>query len=104
MAERDLHKEFDVLKKDLGKLQEDLKRLTETGGSVASDAVAAAKAKLEAETEQLVQRLREVGGEARHRSKQVLEDVEHKVEEQPLTALATSFGIGLVLGWLLSRK
>lgn len=104
MADRDLQKEFDQLKKDLGKLQGDLKDLTEAGSAVAGETVTQARERLEAETQRLIARLQESAGELKGRGQKVIEEVEHQVEEKPMPTLLTTFGVGFLLGWLLSRK
>lgn len=104
MAERDLQKEFDALKRDLNRVQTDLKKLTETGGEMASEALQSARAKLEEETQRLIERLQITATEAKVKGQQALHEVEHQVEEHPMASLLTSFGVGFLVGWLISRK
>jgi ElaB/YqjD/DUF883 family membrane-anchored ribosome-binding protein len=104
MAERDLQKEFDVLRQELTKLQEDLARVAEQGGTVAVDAAAVAKERLEDEASRLIARIQEAAESAADKGKHVVADVERRVEEQPVSSALTALALGVVVGWLMSRK
>ncbi|MDZ7704911.1 MAG: hypothetical protein U5L04_10555 [Trueperaceae bacterium] len=104
MADRDLQAEFDQLKNDIADLQKDLKSLGKSGNDAANDAVSAARERLEEETQHLIDRLQGTAGEMRGRGEKVVSDVEDQIGDKPITTLLASFGIGFVVGWLLSRK
>jgi ElaB/YqjD/DUF883 family membrane-anchored ribosome-binding protein len=104
MAERDLQKEFDGLKGELSKLQEDLARVAEQGGTVAKDAASVARDRLEEETQRLIERIQDAAEAAASRGKDVVADVERRVEEKPVPSALTALGVGLVVGILLARK
>lgn len=104
MAERDLQREFDVLKQELTKLQEDLARVAEQGGTVATDAAYAAKDRLEEEASRLVARIQDAAEDAYERGRHAVKDVERRVEEQPVSSAMTALALGVVVGVLLSRR
>lgn len=100
MAERDLAKELDELKKNLKDLQE----TAASSGSVAGDAVEALRGRLESEAERLMAKLRGAASGAAETGERALHNVEGKIEERPFASVLTVFGVGLVVGWLLGRK
>jgi ElaB/YqjD/DUF883 family membrane-anchored ribosome-binding protein len=104
MAERDLQKEFDGLKLELTKLQEDLGRVAEQSSTVAKDAASVARDRLEEEAQRLIERIQEAAEAAGARGKDVVADVERRVEEKPVPSALTALGIGLVIGIILSRR
>lgn len=104
MAERDLSKEFDVLKKDMTELRSDLRKLVESGGDMAGDAVQAARVKLEQEAERLMERLQGAAAGVKGQGGKMLHDMEDRIEDRPLASVLTTFGVGFAIGWLLGRK
>lgn len=104
MAERDLQKEFDELKSELGKLQDDLSRVAEQGTTVAVDAAVAARDRLEEEAQHLIERIQEAAETAASKGKDMVADVERRVEEKPVPSALSAFGIGVVIGIILSRR
>ncbi len=104
MANEELNKEIESLKKDLKSVRDDLGRLREVGTSAAEDAASTARERLEQETNRLLERLQAAAQDAGGRGRRVLDDVEHEMEERPMTTLLASFGIGVVVGWIFSRK
>ncbi|HET9027615.1 MAG TPA: hypothetical protein VFN07_08835 [Trueperaceae bacterium] len=104
MAERDLAKELDELKKNLKDLQKDLHETAASSGSVAGDAVEALRGRLESEAERLMAKLRGAASGAAETGERTLHNVEGKIEERPFASVLTVFGVGLVVGWLLGRK
>lgn len=89
MAEQ-TQKDFDAIRKDLETLRADMDALTK---SQADDRVERARAGLH-----------EAGESVRRNARQLRESVGGQVEERPLTALLSAFGIGMVLGTLVGRK
>ncbi len=104
MAERDLAKELDELKKNLKDLQKDLQETAETSGGVAGDAVDALRSRLEREADHLMAKLQAAAGGAAESGERALHKVEGKIEERPLASVLMVFGVGLAVGWLLGRK
>jgi ElaB/YqjD/DUF883 family membrane-anchored ribosome-binding protein len=104
MADRDLNKELDGLKKDFSELRSDLRKLAETGGAVTGDAVSAARVKLEQETEKLMGRLQDAASGVKDQSGRMLHGMEDRIEDRPLASVLTTFGVGFAIGWLLGRR
>ncbi len=100
MADQKIDKELESLRKDMKTLQEDMKKAVSSGG----DAVAAARAKLEAEADRLMQNLSSAASGVREQGSAMLDNVEGRIEEKPLTSVMMTFGIGFVVGWLIGRK
>lgn len=104
MANDELKTEIESLKKDLASVRDDLKRLSAAGSDVAEDAVGNARKRLEEETNRLLSRLQDAAEDAQGRGKRALDDVETELEKHPMTTLLSSFGIGVLVGWIFSRK
>lgn len=100
----ELKKEIESLKKDLASVRDDLKRLSAAGSDAAEDAVGTARQRLEDETNRLLERLQSAAEDAQGRGKRVLDDVENELEKHPTTTLLSSFGLGVLVGWIFSRK
>ncbi len=104
MAERDVAKELDELKKALKDLQKDVQDVAKSGGRLAGDEVDALRSNLEKEAERLISKLQGVASGAVESGEKVLHGVESKIEERPVASVLTVFGVGLAVGWLLGRK
>lgn len=85
--------DIQALQTDLRQLRADFASLTETMRDLVrhSGTEAAAKA-------------RESGEKVWAEAKKHVDTVSHEIEEKPLTAAATAFGIGVVLGLLFARR
>lgn len=104
MANEDLKKEIESLKKDLASVRDDLGRVSTASAGAAEDVVGSVRERLEQETDRLLARLQDAADEAGVKGRKVLDDVESELEERPVTTLLSSFGIGVLVGWLVSRK
>jgi len=104
MAEKNLETELEQLKKDFSQLQQDIKELGKTTSHTATDAATVAREHLEEETQKLLASLRGGADSAATRSKYAIHQAEDQVSDNPLSTLLGSFGVGFVIGWLLSRK
>lgn len=104
MAQNDLQDELAQLRKDLDGVRSDLAKLAKTSGSAAESGVQAARERLEAETEQLLERIRTAADSAGEKGRSMLHGVEQEVGEKPLSSVLTAFGVGAFLGWIASRK
>ena len=92
MAEQ-TQKEFDALRKDMETLRADMNALTDSLHDLLGEKVERAKTSA-----------RQAGERVQNQAQQVRDTVSDQVEERPLTALFTAFGIGMVLGALFSRR
>ncbi len=104
MADRDVAKELDELKKALKDLQKDVQDVAKSGGRLAGDEVDVLRGKLEKEAERLMSKLQGVASGAAESGERVLHNVESKIEERPVASVLTVFGVGFAVGWLLGRK
>jgi len=104
MADRDIAKELDELKKALKDLQKDMQDVAKSGGRLAGDEVDAFRSKLEKEAERLISKLQAAASGAAESGERVLHSVESKIEERPVASVLTVFGVGFAVGWLLGRK
>ncbi len=100
MADRDLQKEFDALKKDLGALRGDLASLVDQGGDVAAEA----RRKLEEEVRDLKSRIGEGAAAVKEKGVEMVGAVEDSISDRPLTSVLTAAGVGFLVGWLLGKK
>lgn len=104
MAEKNLESELEQLKKDFAQLQKDIKDLGKSTSSTATDAASVAREHLEEETQKLLASLRGGADSAASQGKHAIHQAENQVSDHPLSTLLGSFGVGFVIGWLLSRK
>lgn len=104
MADTDLTKEINTLKRDLDQLQKDFGKLAEDTGNATKQAASAATAKLEEEGQALLEKIRAAAHTASETSSKAVSGVQERIEEKPLVAASTALGIGFVLGMLISRK
>ena len=102
--EKDFNKEVDSIKDDLKKLQADLKRLTDASTEMGADLYNTAREKLEIEANKLMEHFQETAGDVKGQGKKVMQDVEQRVEEKPVSSVLMTLGIGFALGWLIGRK
>lgn len=103
MAERNLDKEFDALKGDIGKLREDIATLASSIGAIAGEQAGATGAKVREGAEYVRTQAGEAAARGRARAEQGAQAVEHQIEEHPFTSVAVAFGLGMVVGRLMSR-
>lgn len=101
---RSIDKEREAIRKDLEKLKNDFIKLSKSSVDLAEDKALEARQKLEAEFERLIARV-QGGAEAMlEQGQELVKGVSEEVEKHPLSALLTSFGLGMLVGWLLTRK
>ena len=89
MANEDVKK----LSDDVGELKAGFSHIAETLSDLVKQRGQEAKARLEATAE-------DTWAEA----KEKFEGVKQKIHEDPVTAVATAFGIGLIIGFLFGRR
>ncbi len=100
----DVQHEIDSLKADLKSLRDDLSELSKAGGKAAGDSVQAARESLREEADKLIERLKKTASTVQEEGEHVAGQVRDEVTEKPLPSLLTAFGVGALLGWLVSRK
>jgi len=93
MADPKYSEEIDSLKSDVKALRDDLARLVGAVGDDLEEQGEAARAEARRRLEA-----------ARARGQSALDDIESRIERNPLTALAAALGIGFLIGALLGRK
>jgi ElaB/YqjD/DUF883 family membrane-anchored ribosome-binding protein len=111
MTTREVRREVESLKKDLDRLQDDLRKITQRGGSAArsasSEALEGVKGAAAGVLQQGSERAKEFYHDAsdavRDRGEDLVETVVERVEERPLAAVLLTLGAGFALGVLLTR-
>jgi|SRR5690625_2946698 len=107
----DSSKELDALRKDIDQLKKDLKAAAGDSGEL----MASMREQLEDEAEQIMDRMKGVAGSVganvrqaadtvAGQGEQALHSMETQISEKPFSSVLVTFGAGLALGWLLSRK
>ncbi len=91
-----LRAEFEKLRDELASIRE---MLATSGADMLSGSRAAAESRLASLQEQVGRLATEVKGQGN----EVLQRLDHKVQERPLTSLAVAFGVGLLAAQLFRR-
>lgn len=89
-----------ALREEIEKLREDLGALRDLMSGISQDAKRAAKVgahEAKARVEDAAHRAKEVG-------KHTAENIEQKIENNPLAAIGIAFGVGILLGVLMRRN
>jgi ElaB/YqjD/DUF883 family membrane-anchored ribosome-binding protein len=93
MEERAMRRDVDALKEDLGQLRSDIGGMTENLVGRAREGVDVAR-----------ERVGEALGTAQERGQEYLKNVQHQIEDRPITSVFVALGVGLVIGGLFFRK
>ena len=93
MAERDVSREIDAMKKDLESMRASFDKLFDRFEGGASEM-----------TEGLKDRLAEGYEKTREYTHSVAERAREKVSERPLVSVATAFGVGLLVGKIMAWR
>ena len=88
--------EIDAVKDDIGALRSDIEKLLKT---LAKDAKAKSQETMNAARENI----NEYAHAAKERTKEGVAITEKKIEENPFTSVAAAFGVGLILGRIMSK-
>ncbi len=104
MGEAAVRVDLDAVRADVAQLKQDLVVLAEDLGSVAKDRAQRARERVEERLTDLKDRTSSAAHSARVRGKYAVRQVEHTVEEHPLASVGIAFGVGLLVGALLSRR
>jgi ElaB/YqjD/DUF883 family membrane-anchored ribosome-binding protein len=85
---------------DAGTLAEDARALMSATADVAGEKVSEARRRLAAALE----RAKEIAGRVREKAVEGAKATDEAVHEHPYQAMAVAFGVGAVLGYLVSRR
>lgn len=92
MASAAVDKDYEELRAEMQQLRQDLAQVTATMKKIVGDGADLASGRIKA-----------AAAQGRAKAKEGAEAVEAQIEEYPFTSVAISFGVGLLLGRLLSN-
>jgi ElaB/YqjD/DUF883 family membrane-anchored ribosome-binding protein len=95
-----MSKETQSVNDDMGQLAEDAQALMAATADVAGEKVGDARKRLAAALE----RAKEIGGAVRDKAIASAKAADQTIRENPYQAIAIGFGVGVLLGFLLSRR
>jgi ElaB/YqjD/DUF883 family membrane-anchored ribosome-binding protein len=96
MAKRSMDKELDALRGDMTKLSKDMSRLVSAVGASGRSKLSDTGDRLETGFEDVLELIRA-------RGKSTIKATNQGISQRPITAVATAFGAGLLLGKLMDR-
>ncbi|MGH7104603.1 MAG: DUF883 family protein [Acetobacteraceae bacterium] len=92
-----------VLKAEFAKLREELATIREMLASTGSDMLAGSRDAAQRRLSALQDEVGKLASDVKDQGGEMLERLDHKVQERPLTSLAVAFGVGLLAAQLLRR-
>ena len=95
-----MNKEMQAIRNDVGTLAEDARALMAATADVAGDKVAEARKRLGAALESG----KELYGRVRDKAVEGAKAADETVREHPYQAIGIAFGVGALLGFLLTRR
>ena len=95
-----MNKEMQAIRNDVGTLAEDARALMAATADVAGDQVAEARPRLGAALESG----KELYGRVRDKAVEGVKAADETVREHPYQAIGIAFGVGALLGYLLTRR
>jgi ElaB/YqjD/DUF883 family membrane-anchored ribosome-binding protein len=95
-----MNKETQAVSEDIGQLAHDARALMAATADVAGEKVGEARKRLAAALE----RAREIAGTVRDKAVAGAKVADQTVRENPYQAIAIGVGVGVVVGYLLSRR
>ena len=95
-----MNKEMQAIRNDVGTLAEDARALMAATADVAGDKVAEARKRLGAALESS----KELYGRVRDKAVEGVKAADETVREHPYQAIGIAFGVGALLGYLLTRR
>ena len=95
-----MNKEMQAIRNDVGTLAEDARALMAATVDVAGDKVAEARKRLGAALESG----KELYGRVRDKAVEGVKAADETVREHPYQAIGIAFGVGALLGYLLTRR
>lgn len=106
-ADRNLEEEFDALKAGVDTLRKDISSLVSSFGDAATDEIKTRGRRARAAVGRATDRAGEVWddatNEASRRGREGAAALEQRIEERPFISVLVAFGIGMVIGRLISR-
>jgi ElaB/YqjD/DUF883 family membrane-anchored ribosome-binding protein len=92
-----------ALRGEFDKLREELAGIRELLTSEAAEHLSGAKAAAESRLASLQAEVEKLAAQVKGQGTEVLNEIDRKVQERPLTSLAIAFGVGLLAAQLLRR-
>lgn len=93
MEERAMRQDIDTLREDLNQIRSDIGNMTQHLAQRARESVGMAR-----------ERMGGALGSAQDRGQEVIKNVQHQIEEYPITSVFVALGVGLLIGGLFFRK
>ncbi len=105
MADMNMNETADsgVIRAEFEKLREELASIRKLLGSEASEHVSTVKEAAESRFASLQAEVEKLATEMKGQSKEVLHEIDRKVQERPLTSIAVAFGVGILAAQILRR-
>ncbi len=103
MAKEEYQNELEALKTDVAQLRNDMGELMDSFRKMGQERVNEAKSKATSEVERLREQLNQAYAKARQEGREVYDTAHHRLEEHPLTSVGLAFGLGLLIGKILSK-
>lgn len=103
MAKEEYQKELETVKSDIAQLRTDMSELVDSFRQMGQERVHEAKSRATSEVERLREQLNQAYDRARQEGREVYETAHHRLEEHPLTSVGLAFGLGLLIGKILSK-
>lgn len=95
-----MSKETQAISNDVGQLAEDARALMAATADVAGEKVGEARKRLAAALE----RAKEIAGNVRDKAVAGAKATDEAIHENPYKAIAIGVGVGVILGYILSRR
>lgn len=92
-----------MLKGEFAKLREELASIREMLASTGSDMLAGSRAAAQRRLSALQDEVEKLASDVKDQGGEMLERLDRKVQERPLTSLAVAFGVGLLAAQLFRR-
>jgi ElaB/YqjD/DUF883 family membrane-anchored ribosome-binding protein len=103
-ASRRMRDDLDNLKADFSVLRDDFKSFMSSAASAARTGAGVAKDRVGETTSRLREHSSKAFGAAKEKGVAARDTVGEQIEEHPFAAVGIAFGVGLVLGAVLSRR
>lgn len=103
-VERSMRDDVDTIKSDLNNLKNDLRTIASDSAVAGRRVAAQAKDRLGEVAGQVGDKARSYYGAAKGKGMEATEALEERIEEHPLASVGIAFGVGVLLGALVSRR